>query len=394
MTEQLPDGIYFDLPEETYFAQRRISKSDIKRIRVSPADWWAQSWLNPSPYPLSDSQIETRDKARKLGRAYHYARLEPEKFAAQYVRALEKDDFRWQEGFCGSDADIKAALKALDLPQTVKGETILDRARRLDQACHGERPIWHLLLEDFEKANEGKETLPGLIWDQLQIDQARLRAQVTIDELLSNGAAEVSILFTCPDTGLPMSTRLDYLRGDGWAEFKTFSNMADKELGQCLREAIMYHGYYIDIVVQLQALTAARDLPAFGAHDGSPSPEQSQILSELFARQDEPTHALIFQQKGGVPNILSRSLDLWRLPIDAQLIEGSLDEEGRADLYRKRKAPSALHTKALWEIEAAKKAYLQYSQIYYEGEPWLPFDPSGIISDEDFPPYWLEKEIT
>ena len=45
------------------------------------------------------------------------------------------------------------------------------------------------------------------------------------------------------------------------------------------------------------------------------------------------------------------------------------------------------------EIAAAKRDFLAYSEIYERGEPWLPFNPSGEITDADFSQYFLEEAI-
>ena len=391
MTDFLPDGVYFDLPEDVYFAQERFSKSDVKKIRVSPADWWAESYLNESPFPLTDAQIEAREKARVLGRAYHCARLEPDRLDERFVRQLEKGDFD-SEKLLTSDSAVKARLKELGQQQTIKGETPEERAQRLLGLDDGSL-IWSVELARWQEDAGQRQPIAGLFWDQMLVDQDHLRASLPIHQMLSGGAAEVSILWTCQDTGMRLSSRLDYLKGDAWAELKTFSNPNGKELEQCLRDAVMFNGYYIDVAFQLQALRAARDLPAFGSSDGSPYPFESEILEQLNALRDEPSHSIIFQQKGGVPNIVSRSLELWRLPLDAAMIEGALSHDERADLWRNRKIPSAVHQRALIEIESAKRTFLQYSQVYERGEPWLPFDPVGRITDYDFPPYWLEKEV-
>ena len=43
----LEDGIYFDLDEDQYHAEERLSASGICNMLVSPPTFWANSWLNP-----------------------------------------------------------------------------------------------------------------------------------------------------------------------------------------------------------------------------------------------------------------------------------------------------------------------------------------------------------
>jgi hypothetical protein len=81
--EPIVDGIYFGLPMEVYLAVPRLSASGMQKLCASPAAFWKEVWLNPERAADPD---EEETKAQQLGKAYHCARLEPERFHDAYVR--------------------------------------------------------------------------------------------------------------------------------------------------------------------------------------------------------------------------------------------------------------------------------------------------------------------
>ena len=80
MANNLPDGIYFDLPMEAYLGIERLSATGLQLLCASPAAFWAKSWLNPE----KADEDEEETKAQQLGKAYHCARLEPDRFHDAY----------------------------------------------------------------------------------------------------------------------------------------------------------------------------------------------------------------------------------------------------------------------------------------------------------------------
>ena len=101
----MPDGVYFSMDEDTYFALKRFSASGMKSMLVSPATFWADSWMNPA------KERKERDSfALILGSAYHAAIFEPETFHDRYV---SEPDFDGVKDLLTSDTQVRAELKAL-----------------------------------------------------------------------------------------------------------------------------------------------------------------------------------------------------------------------------------------------------------------------------------------
>lgn len=385
----MQNGIYFDMPLEDYLEIERLSKSGIKQILISPADFWADSWLNPEPEKLTPEQERRRALARLLGKAYHTARLEPWRFEEDYCREISKADFAEAEGFLSNATEIEAALADLGQAKRSKDDGgVLGQAQRLAAAGYP-HPIWHIEQAKWEAEREDRIALAAEDWDQIIIDMARMRSVQEVDQALSNGYAEVVILYDCPDTGLPMKSRLDWLRADGWVEFKSFANPNGKELEHCLIDAVKYSRYYIDVILYHEAVEAIRLQglqPQLDASGG-----QRELIAQIQLSPDPLPHRIIFQQKGRAPNILSRELQLFEIPIASQMAKlGSPTEAHAEHGDRETRRPTMLMQKGQAQIRNSKRIFERYSEIYERGDPWLPWKPHGQLTDLEFGQYWLE----
>lgn len=396
------DGIYFRMPEETYLAAERLSKSGIKRLRVSAADYWVESHLNPNPPELTPEQERARHMARLIGRAYHCARLEPDRFASIYVREITTADFNGQEGFLSSGREIEAELAERGLPKKSKDDAgVLDQAKRLKAAGY-EGPIWHIAEEEWRASvKPGQVVIPAKAYEEIMVDMERIRMVPAVHKLLTGGEPEVSVFWTCPETGIPMKARFDYLKPDRWVEFKTFANSSRKALFQAITDAIRFERYHIDAAGYMEAAEAVRS--GVLAIMDEASEEERALISAIQARTDPLACNFVFQQKGGVPNILERE---WRFfePTASETAIRELERDGASEEHlararhfqevaKSQRQRTIIHTKGRMEIAAAKRDFLAYSEIYERGEPWLPFNPSGEISDADFSQYFLEEAI-
>lgn len=385
-----PDGIYFGMPEETYHKLQRLSNSAICKLRISAADFWADSWLNPNPKVLTPEQQARQQLVRTLGRAYHAARLEPDTFHDRFVRQLDKADFEGVDGFLSNGKELGEALGALGQTKSKAGESVLEQAERLAAAGY-QGPIWHLEERDWLADLNGRTPIPAINWDEIIVDMERLRAVPAVQELLTGGQAEVTILYTCPDTGLPMKARLDYLKSDSWTDFKTFSNPVGKNLNQVIVEAFKYNRYHL----QAYGYRGAVEMIRTGGLEiqGKATDAQRQLVADIRDSADELRCHYVFQQKGGVPNVLERRVEFWQVPLSTVAATGSTDADAPDRLTRLTRHHTAYMEKAKREIRAAKRDFVTYSKVYKPGEPWLPFHPSGVFSDEDFGNYWIDEEI-
>lgn len=377
MTDQLPDGIYFSLAFDTYHAQQRLSASGCSNMLTDPATFWADSWLNPDrEEPDTEASID--------GTAYHVALLEPERFAASYRPEPNPADY--PEALMTA-SEVMATLKELGEKQTVKGESSLDRARRL-QALGFDRPIWACVMDDWQRADPD-ETMIGLpqkVLVQVARDVERIRKNPELLPFVTGGQSEVSVLWTGKD-GTRWKARIDYLKPGQVIDLKSFANPSRKNLERCITDAISYNRYYVQAVLYWQAAQAIRDLDL-------------PVIAETAAQEDlvdairEGTEPFefwwIFQQKGGVPNALARKLRR-NLMVHNDRVADAPDEDRRESLRKKlSRPPSRIFEKGTMELESCARLLRQCQEIWPSG-PWGSMVPVGEVDDESFSPYFLES---
>lgn len=355
--KQLPDGIYFNLPDETYHAQHRLGSSKIKDLIISPPTFWAKSWMNLN-------QKEKNQDWKVTGHAYHAARLEPEKFKAEYYRALDKADFD-----IVTITEIKAELKAAGLPGAKTGEVAVDLALRLrDAGCP--KSIYYAELADLEESNENGVALKPDVWDDIQLDASLLRSNSEIQPLLENGQSEVSFLWT--EHGIKFQVRFDWLSVNHWADFKTFANPKQKNVDQCIMDAFKFTRYYIQASLYDKAteiIRTSKDIKIYDWSNGETSErDESALIREIQNKTERLETWYIFQEKGGIPNLLAKQVMIY--------------ENERLSLFAR---------KAEVEINHAVSQFKQCMEIFGEGKPWQPLQPLGTITDDDFSQYWLES---
>jgi len=373
--KEIADGIYFGMLDDAYHAIERFSSSGMQNMLVSPATFWVNSWLN-------HHRVDRPLKSRIVGRAYHAARLEPALFERNYVRAPAKSDM--PKGTLFTGPDMGAALERLGAP---KSGSVREQADRLREWGYT-GSVWQWHLAAWENAQAGRMGLAADVYDDIAEDMKRIHSSPQIAALLSGGAAEVSVFWTCPRTGIKMKARLDYLKALAWIDFKTFDNTRGKRLEQAIADAFRYNRYYVQAVAYRDAVEAIRN----GLVDivGECADHERQLIAEIQLSPSPLDCFYVFQEKGGVPNILARRFKFNDLPARHSLHAAGLSETAQRRIEEVVGKPTAIMRKATVEIEYAKRLYLGYSEIYEPGDPWLPIEPVSDIGDEDFNSYWLE----
>ena len=389
----------------------------MQKLLVSPATFWAGSWLNPKkagtlaaslaastsslamavldalkglhptmPDPDAE-EAEASTKAQLLGKAYHTARLEPEELEVRFVRALDKGDMPKGSLFTGTE--MGAELAARELKKT---GSVAEQAARLAEAGFDRAKLWHLQLVDWEETRAGRTPIAAEYWEEIMADMELIRSTPEIAAILTGGAAEVSILWT-DRNGIPMKARLDYLRRDGWADFKTFANPTGKHVEQCIADAFTFNRYHVQAAGYREAIEAIRTRAI--EVQGEATEAQRLLIDDTVARVDEPECWYVFQEKGGVPNLLAKRIRFHELPVGR---EEEIQALARTEDHARR-ARELMERKSLWlgraerEIRKAKRLFRAYSEIYAPGEPWRPFNPIGEITDMDFRTNWLDEEV-
>lgn len=371
----MEDGIYFDLDQGTYHEQPRLSASGICDMLVSIPTYWANSALNPDR--------ETVDKdtfARILGRAYHTAMLEPDKLRDRFVQELDREDY--PEALM-NDTAVKEALAEIGLPKTKTGELAGDRAMRLMEAGYSGE-IWSVLQADWEDERGDRQPIAAKYWRQIERDIQRIADNPEIAEKLGGGFAEVSVFWTDPATGIPMKARFDKLKPDYFLDLKSFQNPQGKPVNRCIIDQIMYNRYYIQARFYQRAVEAIKALD-LGSGGYKWHPLQARLVEDIKTRTVPHRCFYLFQEKGGVPNLLLREIGLEGPPTGHDWNSIGADYDGPM-------AQTVLAIKADVEINHAIKLYQQAIEAYGTEQPWYPFDMVDQYGDDDFPEFFLASK--
>lgn len=375
----MEDGIYFGLDQAEYHKLERFSGSGAQNMMVSPATFWADSWM--SREEEDDEEPEEATKAQILGTAYHMARLEPAIFGQTYYRGLRLKDY---PHVLTTHTQIKAAMVELGI-KAASGELVMDSALRLRDAGYP-GPIKHLLEFEIRAGKEDWQIeLPWKIYDQLIADMQAMGANEQIMQLLATGQSEVSILWT-DDKGVKWKARLDRLAVGRIVDFKTFDNSRGKVLEQCLYDAVQYNRYYLQAYVYWTAaeLIRAGKLKIMKLQNEA----QRDLIKAIKASEDAFEYWWVWQEKSGVPNVLARRLRMTEEAHPSHLYQAP-DEKSRKALADKLRRPSRIWDKAKYEVKAARDMLLQCLEIWPEG-PWGALQPVEDMIDEGFNQHWLE----
>lgn len=363
--KQFEDGVYFNMSESDYHKIDRLSASSIKDILISIPTYWA-----------NQKNERKESKAQLIGRAYHSALLEPEKFYNEYCCELDKNDY---PKALKSDVEVKAKLKELRQPQTKTGENILDRAKRLvSSGYQGE--IFSILNDAHYSKNAGKVYIEKSEYDFIVEDIKRIHDNPSISSILNGGCSEVTILSTCEKTGLKIKGRIDKLKKDKIVDLKTFAISNGKPAYQFCIDAFMYNRYYLqlrfyqNLIADLNSKTVFHDIE---------NETQSDLATKLKLGLRLPC-TIFFKEKNGVPNILIREI------VYEKIVEG-LGEQAPLDMKINSEfmVKTALAEKADFEILEAKNLYKTALEIYGDGV-WYNFDIFGQYDDYSFPPFFYK----
>ena len=389
----IEDGIYFGLDKDVYHEVPRLGAGGLCLLNVSPGDFWAESWLNPDRDTEEDEDEETqrkRAKALLIGEAYHCARLEPDQFEVRFARKPVRTDYAEQartHGACWNGTQIGEALAEAGKTKKSSGETVAEQARRLAETGY-EGVIWPLVEAEFAEQLNGRKAIDGRVWDEIVRDMVRIHEHPEIGPLLRDGFPEVSVFWT-DENNIPRKARFDWLAYEHWADFKTFDNSRRTRLEKAIANAIQYNRYYVTAASYLEASEAIR----LGKVQivGEATDEQRELVARLQLKPEQQDCEFVFQQKGGVPNLLSYKFTFYDVPDDIENVwDTGASEEAKARAHEATRRPTQLYSKARAEIDYAKRLFAHYSTVYRPGEPWAYIEARGRITDAMFPPRWLE----
>lgn len=366
-----PAGIYFGMSDEHYHSLPALSMSGIKKLAASPMIFWASTpWLSERKRRKMAEQEGERFH-QTFGKAYHcrilegaeafYSRYAAELDPAEYPNALEKtaqiqaaikkheveqpvkpsgsrkDDLEAQlreldpahKLFVRDKytvQDIKEAIGQFTAPAPVQpvrevpdelpdGTPYMRQAVKADWVAQlleldPDAVIFDAIDAEYRAGHAGKTFLT---FDQVEeIERAALMIEKdpTLKDAFSNGFPEVTLIWHCPVTGVPMKARCDYLKLRVIPDLKTVANQRERSIENAIRFEIATYRYNMQPCVYFEgAEEVRREIRERGASAIAINPfysaeerEKMQRFAMRWAQQKEPDEWLwVFQQKGDAP---------------------------------------------------------------------------------------------
>lgn len=224
-TQAIPSPI----PAADYFAAPGLSNSDMKDLAVSPLRFWYRR-VNP------DAPLEEPSPEMRFGSALHCAILEPSEFDSRYACELIPP-----EGCLDAISDLRAALEAIGQKAhgSAKGPIIQQVRQALPNA-----PILSILEAEHAERNIGKAIFKADDWRRIQGAAEALRNEPRVQEILSEGQAEVAMFAHDPETGVLLKAKMDWIRPTLTADLKSFSQKRGKSIDHSVCDAIWYERYH------------------------------------------------------------------------------------------------------------------------------------------------------
>lgn len=373
-----PPGIYFDMPMHIYHMLPALSNSGVKLLAASPMIFWGKSWMNPKITPREAKHFIA-------GEAYHCRVMEgADVFAARYAAEYVADPTR--KDIISTVEEVKHAISQ----QTIRvGETdashtpvvnVMEddgnggfrkrKAKREDWVkqlleIYPDAPLAENLKAQYEAQHPGKIFLWGDLIDNIELAARMIEGDPGIAPYFRGGHPEVTLIWYCPVTGVPMKCRVDYMKVRRMVDLKTFENQRLRAPETAIRFEISSYKYNIQPSVYIEGGAEVRKLVRSQGDDaifvcGEPSPER-EAECRAFAKK-------------------------WAKHVESDLWTWVFQMKGDAPITRAVDYPTGGTTYMVTNdiVSLAKKRFAEYAPIFGT-DPWLDIAPTYTIPDEEIP---------
>lgn len=254
-------GVYIGMPDTVYHADPSLGSSNLRKVAISPPDFWFSSFMNPAREDDKDTP------ARLRGTAVHVLVLYGEEaFSQGYLRIPHTNDMSSGE---------KGAM-------TKKYNAAAATSQRI--------------------------ALPAKVYDNVAISSAMISRNKELSRALVGGINEVSIFWIDEETGIPLKARLDCLKPRGVGDLKSITNRLDKSFPQACRDSIATYRYdgqaahYMEARARIPAFVANKQVFAING-----KPYDFDYL-RIVAAEKEYAWQWVWWQAEGAPITYSRVL--------------------------------------------------------------------------------------
>lgn len=232
-------GAYPNLTNDEYHSGPGVSSTMLKVLAQSPLHFEAA-------YVAKNRRMRREKGVFSLGSAIHAAILEPERFAAEYVREPSADDLR---GALLSADDYKAAAKAHGLK--VSGTKAELRAALITA---GADVVFH--DDAYAALVNGRNALSAGDMETCVAIAASLRSHPSAKTLFSKGLAEQSFYWEDPETGILCRCRTDWLTPGAIVDVKSTIDASPAGFGR----SVWNYRYWVSAAFYVDGVKAVTGL--------------------------------------------------------------------------------------------------------------------------------------
>ncbi len=231
-------GIYADMPNEVYHSLPATSSSQVKKYAKSPAHY-KRAYVDKIDRKRT---TKTTERTYDAGTYSHELILEPEGFYDRYFRLLNPSE---HENSLHTTDELREKCKELKLAVSGSKAVLTERILQADPSAFifDEQQKQHLIDNAGEQAvlkalevqsdSTGRPSLVDcmtndqvkpllektpidpIVWDDAHRACETVRNHDWANTILQNGFAELSVIAQCPETGMMLKVRFDWLSKDG-----------------------------------------------------------------------------------------------------------------------------------------------------------------------------------
>lgn len=371
-----PPGIYFGMPEDLYHSLPALSSHGIRKLAASPMLFWAgTSWLSEKRRKAEAEKALDERIHQVIGKAYHCRIMEgADEFHRRFAIDLSPEECA---DALESTDQIKAALNEAGEKPVSKvpdklpsGEDYMRAAKKDDWIAQllevdPSAKILAVMRRQHREANEGKLFVSREAYEQIEIAARMVEHDPEVRHAFKDGYPEVTLIWNCARTGVPMKARVDYLKLKAIVDLKSIGNQRERSLEQAIRYEIAGYHYNVQPSVYVEGVEAVRKLVRAHFLDVCHvlnRGDEEDISEELawahkWAQQSETEWLWVFQQKGDAP--VTRGV-FYPLGGTTRMLTDDI-------------------------VLRVKRQFRKFSETFGT-DPWLDVRPIYDLADEDLPP--------
>lgn len=364
MTELLPIGIHFGLPDALHHADPALGSTALKDILASAVDWQFEKLFG-------EEKPDT--KALVWGSAFHARVLEGERSFEQKFRvAPALEDYKGLK-LLRTVPEIKELLASYGASTKglTKKEQFIELLRQIDTNVL----IWDEIIDQFNAEVAAGGVVPVDLRTRKQIETAAewLQAHSKTGPVMKrgtfqSGAPEVTMVYEY--RGVRLKARFDYLYPTLAIDLKSYRpwGRGGSTLA-AIKSAIEKMGYDIQSAAYRRAFDAMRDLYEAGELQVYGEPPTEDFVKRMFTAAREVDD--------GMGNMVSSFRWLWVMVKASGAPQVSILEFPKELL---------IFEAADRNVEDAVEIFIQMRDKFGMDQAWRPSEEVIVLSDEDFRP--------